>query len=74
MTITLADGRKIERAKYYPTGSVQVPMTKAQIEEKFIACTTMAIKLDVAKKILAMLSTLGEQSSFNDFWPLLRTG
>jgi len=43
VTVTLADGRKIERARYYPSGSVQMPMTKAQIEEKFIACATTAV-------------------------------
>ena len=72
VTITLKDGRKLERAKYYPSGSVQVPMTKAQIEEKFNVCAVTAIKQDAAKKILAMLSTLGEQQSFDNFWPLLR--
>jgi 2-methylcitrate dehydratase PrpD len=73
VTLTLSDGRKIERSKYYPTGAVQVPMTTAQIEEKFTACATTAIKPDAAKKILAMLGTLGEQKSFDEFWPLLRT-
>jgi len=72
VTITLNDGRKLERAKYYPSGSVQVPMTKAQIEEKFNVCATTAIKPEAAKKILAMLSTLGEQQSFDEFWPLLK--
>jgi len=72
VTITLKDGRKVERAKYYPTGSVQVPMSKAQIEEKFTVCATTAIKPDAARKILAMLGSLGEQKSFDDFWPLLR--
>jgi 2-methylcitrate dehydratase PrpD len=74
VTITLADGRKMERAKYYPTGSVQVPMTRARIEDKFTTCATTAIKPDAAKKVLAMLSTLGEQPSFDDFWPLLAKG
>jgi len=74
VTITLADGRKMERAKYYPTGSVQAPMTKARIEDKFTTCATTAIKPDAAKKVLAMLSTLGEQASFDDFWPLLSKG
>jgi hypothetical protein len=46
-------------------------MTKAQIEEKINVCAAMAIKPEAAKKILAMLSTLGEQQSFGDFWPLL---
>jgi 2-methylcitrate dehydratase PrpD len=74
VTITLTDGRKIERAKYYPTGSVQVPMTKGRIEEKFTTCATTAIEPDGAKKVLATLSTLGEQPSFDDFWRLLSKG
>ncbi len=40
VTLTLTDGRKLERAKYYPTGSVQVPMSQARIEEKFTTCAT----------------------------------
>ena len=72
VTLTLNDGRKIERSKYYPTGAVQVPMTPAQIEEKFTACATTVIKPDAAKKIFAMLGALGEQKSFDEFWPLLR--
>ena len=72
VTLTLNDGRKIERSKYYPTGAVQVPMTPAQIEEKFTACAMTVIKPDAAKRIFAMLGALGEQKSFDEFWPLLR--
>ena len=74
VTVTLNDGRKLERAKYYPSGSVQAPMTKAQIEEKFMICATTAIKPDAAKKLFAMLSNIGEQPSSDAFWPLLKTG
>ena len=73
VTVTLNDGRKVERAKYYPSGSVQVPMTRAQIEEKFMVCATTAIKPEAAKRLLAELTVLGEQPSFKDVWPLLRT-
>jgi hypothetical protein len=45
VTITLADGRKMERAKYYPTGSVQVPMMRARIEDKFTTCATTLVPL-----------------------------
>jgi len=72
VTLTLTDGRKLERAKYYPSGSVQVPMSKAQIEQKFNICAETAIKPEAAKKLFAALSTLGEQPSFKDIWPLLR--
>ena len=71
VTLVLNDGRKLENAKYYPTGSVQVPMTKAQLEAKFTTCATTAIKPAAARKLLAMLSTLGEQPSFKQAWPLL---
>jgi 2-methylcitrate dehydratase PrpD len=73
VAITLADGRKLERAKYYPTGSIQVPMARSQIEEKFTTCATTAVKPDAGQKVLAVLSTLGEQPSFDGFWPLLST-
>lgn len=74
VTLTLKDGRKLERAKYYPSGSVQVPMTKAQIEEKFMVCATTAIKPDAAKKLFTMLSSIGEQPSSDEMWPLLKAG
>jgi 2-methylcitrate dehydratase PrpD len=72
VTVTLNDGRKVERAKYYPTGSVQVPMTAAQLKAKFDICAAQAIDKAAAEKIYAMLSTIGEQPSFAEFWPLLR--
>jgi 2-methylcitrate dehydratase PrpD len=74
MTITLNDGRKLERAKYYPSGSVQVPMSAAQIKAKFDVCAAQAVDKTAAEKIYATLSTLGDQASLDDFWPLLRKG
>ncbi len=74
VTVTLNNGRKLERAKYYPSGSVQVPMTRAQIEEKFMICATTAIKPDAAKKLFAMLSGIGDQPSSDELWPLLKAG
>jgi hypothetical protein len=74
VTLTLKDGRKIERSKYYPTGSVQVPMSPAQIKAKFDICAAQAVDDSAAEKIYGVLSTLGEQSSFAEFWPLLRKG
>jgi 2-methylcitrate dehydratase PrpD len=72
VTVTLNDGRKIDLAKYYATGSQQVPMSAQQIEEKFGVCAAEAVDKTTAEKIYATLSTLGEQPSLNDFWPLLR--
>lgn len=74
VTVTLNDGRKLERAKYYPSGSVQVPMTAAQIKTKFDICAAQAFDKPAADKIYATLSTLGDHPSLEDFWPLLRKG
>ena len=74
VTVTLRDGRTLEQLFVYASGTRQYPMSQAQIEEKFFDCAKEAIGNDVAKKILAALSTLGEQNSFDDFWPLVRRG
>jgi hypothetical protein len=72
VTVTLNDGRKIERAKYYATGSRQVPMSAQRIKAKFDVCAVEAVDKTTAEKIYTTLSTLGEQPSLTDFWPLLR--
>lgn len=71
VTVTLNDGRKLEGAKYYPTGSRQVPMSKAQIEDKFMTCATGAISPDAARRVLGITSTLGADPSMRPLWPLL---
>jgi 2-methylcitrate dehydratase PrpD len=52
VTLTLNDGRKIERSKYYPSGSMQVPMSPAQIKAKFDICAAQAIDNSAAEKNL----------------------
>ncbi|MFZ1093618.1 MAG: MmgE/PrpD family protein [Xanthobacteraceae bacterium] len=71
VTVTLNDGRQIERSRFYPTGSQRAPMTRAQIKAKFDICATQAIDKPTSEKIYTMLSTLGEQPSLADFWPLV---
>ena len=72
VTITLNNGRKIERAKYYPSGSVKAPMIAAQIKAKFDVCAAQAIDKAAAQRLYAMLSTLGDRPSLDGLWPLLR--
>ena len=74
LTITLKDGRTLEKLVVHASGTKQYPMTGAQMEEKFFDCATQAVSRDTAGKILATLKTLGEQNSFDEFWPLLRRG
>ena len=71
VTVTLNDGQQIARSRSYPTGSQQAPMARAQIKAKFDICATQAIDQPAAEKVYAMLSTLGEQPSLADFWPLV---
>ena len=72
VTVTLKDGSKLERAKYYPRGSVRVPMTPEEIKAKFDVCAAQAVDKAIAEKIYATLSTLGNEPSLDAFWPLLR--
>jgi 2-methylcitrate dehydratase PrpD len=70
--VTLADGQSFEQRVDYQTGSVQNPMTQAQIETKFRDCAAQSVRADVAGKILAVLNALPARQSFDDFWPLIR--
>ena len=72
LKITLKDGQVFEQRRDYATGSKQVPMTQAQVEEKFSDCAAQVMSKDVAAKILATLNSLPERRSFDDFWTLLR--
>ncbi len=70
--ITLADGEVFEQRKDYGSGSNRLPMTTAQIEEKFFDCAAQVMSADVAKKILAILNRLPTGENLNELWPLLR--
>jgi hypothetical protein len=47
-------------------------MSAQQIKAKFDVCAAEAVDKVTAGKIYATLSSLGEQPSLDDFWPLLR--
>jgi 2-methylcitrate dehydratase PrpD len=70
--ITLASGQVLEERRDYATGSSRMPMTQAQLEEKFLDCAAQSVRADMAKKILATLNTLAEQRSLETLWPLIR--
>ncbi|MEA2985385.1 MAG: hypothetical protein QOD94_1639 [Alphaproteobacteria bacterium] len=70
--ITLKDGTSFQEQRDYPIGSTQVPLTKAQVEGKFMDCATMTINEDAARKLFAIASTITDRPAFGDFWSLLR--
>jgi 2-methylcitrate dehydratase PrpD len=72
LIVSFADGSKIERLRYYASGTLQFPLTAAQIEAKFMDCAAQAVNKETADKIFAALQTFGEVPSFDALWPLLR--
>ena len=72
LKVTLSDGQTFEQRVDYQTGSIQNPMTQAQIENKFRDCAARSVSADVASKIIAALNALPARPSFDDFWPLIR--
>jgi 2-methylcitrate dehydratase PrpD len=75
VAVTLKDGRVVERLVVYASGTAKNPMSPAQMREKFFDCSAHAgVARPVAEKIAATLDRLGEQPSFDEFWPLLRRG
>src|SRR5262245_934356 len=74
VTVSLANGQKLERLRFHASGSAKMPLTKTQINDKFMSCATEAVDNSVAERIFAALNTLGEQPSFDEFWPLIRRG
>jgi 2-methylcitrate dehydratase PrpD len=63
VTVTLAGGRKLERVRYYASGTPQVPLTRAQVEEKFFACAERAVDRARAEKIFAFLNRFETEPS-----------
>jgi 2-methylcitrate dehydratase PrpD len=72
LKVTLSDGQTFEQRVDHQTGSIQNPMTQAQIETKFRDCAAQSVTPEVAGKILAVLNALPARASLDDFWPLLR--
>ena len=71
VTVVLADGRTVERVRYYASGTPQVPLTRAQVEEKFFACAERAVDRTRAERIFAFLDRFEEQPSLAPLWELV---
>jgi len=72
LKITLKDGQTFEQRRDYATGSAKIPLTPAQLEEKFMDCATQTVSADSAKKLFAIVNTIDKQESFGEFWTLIR--
>ena len=74
VTVMLADGRTLERVRYYASGTVQMPLTREQVEENFFAGTERAVDKQSAAKASAFLDRIDEQRSFAELWGLVGRG
>jgi len=72
LIVGFKDGTKVEKLRYYASGTQQFPLTSAQVEGKFMDCAAQAVSRDTADKIFAAMQTLGETPSFDTLWPLVR--
>ncbi len=70
--VTMKDGSKHEKKVWYASGTPQNPMTPAQIEAKFLDCAKQSKSEERGRAILAWLSDIKNQKSFNGLWPLLK--
>jgi 2-methylcitrate dehydratase PrpD len=67
----LNDGKRVESLIKYPIGSTQVPMSKEQIEAKFLDCAVPTLDLATARRMFAQWQSLHTQTTFATLWPLL---
>ena len=72
VTVTLADGRIVQKMRYYASGTPQAPLTKEQVEEKFFSCAERAVDKASATKIFAFLNRIEQESSFAELWGLVK--
>ena len=72
ITATLDDGSVHETFQRAALGSYKLPLSRAEIEAKFLECAMLAIDEAKARELLDLLSTLGAKPSLERLWPLLR--
>jgi len=72
VTVVLANGRTVERMRYYASGTPQAPFTKEQVEEKFFSCAERAVDKTAATRIFAFLNRIEQESSFAELWQLAK--
>ena len=72
VTVTLADGRTVQRMRYYASGAPQSPLTREQVEEKFFSCAERAVDKTAATKIFAFLNRFEQEPSFAPLWTLTK--
>ncbi len=73
LTITLTDGRTLEKHVEHATGSPENPMSDSVLEEKFRASATTVLTEDQAERLLSAAWTLDEAPSVDELMRLTVT-
>jgi 2-methylcitrate dehydratase PrpD len=74
VTVTLADGRTVQRMRYYASGTPQMPLTPAQVEEKFFDCAAHTVDRPAATQIFAFMNRFEQEPSLTPLWTLTKRG
>jgi 2-methylcitrate dehydratase PrpD len=72
VTVTLTDGRTVQRMRYYASGTPQMPLTPAQVEEKFFDCAGHTVDRPAATQIFAFMNRFEQEPSFAPLWTLTK--
>ncbi len=72
VTVTLNDGRTVQRMRYYASGTPQVPLTAAQVEEKFFDCAAHTVERPAATQIFAFMNRFEQEPSLAPLWTLTK--
>ena len=73
LKITLKGGETFEQRRDYATGSAKIPLTPAQLEEKFMDCATQTVSADTREEALRLRRTRSRsRKTFGEFWTLIR--
>jgi hypothetical protein len=62
----------VQRMRYYASGTPQVPLTVAQVEEKFFDCAGHAVDRPAATRIFAFMNRFEQEPSFAELWTLAK--
>ncbi len=72
VTVTLTNGRTVERMRYYASGTPQMPLTPAQVEEKFFDCASHTVERPTATQIFAFMNRFEQELSLAPLWSLTK--
>jgi 2-methylcitrate dehydratase PrpD len=72
VTVTLADGRTVQRMRYYASGTPQMPLTPAQVEEKFFDCAGHTVDRPAATQIFTFMNRFEQEPSLAPLWTLTK--